>query len=181
MTSSSASVDRQSNFDPAQLIIDYQAGVWRYLRAMGCDATLAEDLTQDTFLKVIQKPFEVYDPAATAAYLRRIARNLYISHQRRAGKVITVENIQQFETVWMEWVRDPNGEGFLDALATCYEMLTERAQQALKLRFRDHMARGKIAEKLDITEHGAKNLMQRAKKQLRDCVDRKVNSDGVEI
>ncbi len=180
MTTSSARVDRQSNFDPAQLINDYQTGVWRYLRALGCDASLAEDLTQDTFLKVIQKPFEIYDPAATAAYLRRIARNLYISHHRRAGKVVAVENIQQFEMVWTEWVRDANGEMFLDALATCFDGLTERAQAALKLKFREQMSRAEIAESLELTEHGAKNLMQRAKKQLRDCVDRKVNSDGVE-
>lgn len=179
MTTSSAQVNRHSDYDPAQLIHDYQAGVWRYLRAMGCEASLAEDLTQDTFLKVLQKPFEVYDPVATAAYLRRIARNLFISHQRRAGKVVAVEDIQQFETIWTKWILDSNGEDFLDALAACFERLSERAKQALRMRFKDNLARVEIAENLEISEHGAKNLMQRAKKQLRDCVDRKINSDDI--
>jgi RNA polymerase sigma-70 factor (ECF subfamily) len=31
-----------------------------------------------------------------------------------------------------------------------------------------------IARSLEITEHGAKNLMQRAKKQLRQCVEGKM-------
>jgi RNA polymerase sigma-70 factor (ECF subfamily) len=32
------------------------------------------------------------------------------------------------------------------------------------------MPRAQIAEGLEMTEHGAKNLMQRAKQQLRECI-----------
>ena len=74
-----------AGFDPLRLIQTYQAGVWRYLRALGCEATLAEDLTQDTFVAVLQRPFNDVSPAATSAYLRKTALNLLISHQRRAG------------------------------------------------------------------------------------------------
>ena len=35
--------DQATGFDPVRLIQTYQAGVWRYLRAMGCEAALAED------------------------------------------------------------------------------------------------------------------------------------------
>lgn len=58
-----------TGFDPERLIEAHQAGIWRYLRALGCDASQAEDLTQETFLAVLQKPFQDYNPAATAAYL----------------------------------------------------------------------------------------------------------------
>src|SRR5947209_1257818 len=63
---------RQSEvgFDPVRLIETYQAGVWRYLRAMGCEASLADDLTQETFLAILQRPFNDINPAATNAYLR---------------------------------------------------------------------------------------------------------------
>jgi len=168
----------RTEFDPAQLIADHHEGVWRYLRAMGCDAALAEDLTQDTFLKVLQKPFEVYDSAATAAYLRRIARNLFISYHRRMGRVVAVEDIQQFDSQWSVWIRDESGQEFLDALAACFDLLNHRAQLALTLRFRDEASRNQIADALELSAHGAKNLMQRAKQQLRDCINRRVNSDG---
>jgi len=46
---------------------------------------------------------------------------------------------------------------------------------ALNMRYRDRRARKEIAEHLEITEHGAKNLMQRAKKQLRTCIEGKIN------
>ena len=54
-------------FDLAGMIRQHQAGVWRYLRVLGCDSAGADDLTQETFLAVLQKPFQDYNPAATAA------------------------------------------------------------------------------------------------------------------
>jgi RNA polymerase sigma-70 factor (ECF subfamily) len=41
------------------------------------------------------------------------------------------------------------------------------------MRFRDRFSRAEIASALAISESGAKNLMQRAKKQLRTCVEGK--------
>ena len=67
-----------AGFDPVRLIQAYQAGIWRYLRALGCESSLAEDLTQDTFLAVLQRPFNDVSPAATSAYLRKTALNLLI-------------------------------------------------------------------------------------------------------
>jgi RNA polymerase sigma-70 factor (ECF subfamily) len=43
------------------------------------------------------------------------------------------------------------------------------------MRFRDDSSRDEIATALEITEHGAKNLMQRAKQQLRECIERKLS------
>ena len=43
-----------------------------------------------------------------------------------------------------------------------------------ELRFAEDNSRQTIAESLGITEHGAKNLMQRAKSQLRQCVEQKI-------
>ncbi len=161
--------------DVARLVQAHQAGLWRYLRALGCEPALAEDLTQDTFVSVLKKPFEQYNEAATAGYLRRVAHNLFISHQRRAGKVIAVDNLEEFENTWSEWVADDSGDELVSMLKECFTGLTERARLALSLRFRDKATRARIAEALEITEHGAKNLMQRAKKQLRECIEGKIS------
>src|SRR4051812_41261943 len=163
-------------FDPAGLIETYQAGVWRYLRAMGCQASLADDLTQDTFVAILQRPFNDVSPAATNAYLRKTALNLLISHQRRAGRVRTVEDVEQLDQEWTRWMGDDDGEAVLAHLRDCFALLTDRARLALEMRFRSEHSRLEIATALDITEHGAKNLMQRAKQQLRECVDRKIAS-----
>lgn len=161
--------------DVARLVQEHQVGLWRYLRALGCEPALAEDLTQDTFVSVLKKPFEQYSDAATAAYLRRVAHNLFISNQRRAGKVIAVDNLEEFENTWTEWVNDTTGDELVATLKDCFTGLTERARLALNLRFHHKATRARIAEALDISEHGAKNLMQRAKKQLRECIEGKLS------
>jgi len=160
-----------TTFDPVRLISTHQTGVWRYLRALGCQADQADDFTQETFLTVLQKPFQDYNQAATASYLRTVARNLFISHQRRAGRVKLVEDIQFFDIAWKELVRDDDGDELLTALKTCLAKLTPRARRALQMRFAEKVSRVDIGAALEITEHGAKNLMQRAKKQLRQCIE----------
>ncbi|ADB18408.1 RNA polymerase, sigma-24 subunit, ECF subfamily [Pirellula staleyi DSM 6068] len=166
-----------TSFNPADLIKTYQAGIWRYLRALGCESALAEDLTQETFLHVLQRPFQEINAAATAAYLRKIALNLFISHQRRAGKVVVMEAVEEIDRTWTTWAGNDSGEAALDALRECLKGLTERARMALELRFRSDRSRDEIATALEITEHGAKNLMQRAKQQLKTCVENKLTSD----
>ncbi|HEX5102194.1 MAG TPA: RNA polymerase sigma factor [Pirellulaceae bacterium] len=163
-----------TGFDPVHLIQTYQAAVWRYLRAMGCDPPLAEDLTQETFLAILQRPFQDINPSATTAYLRKTALNLLISHHRRSGKVTAVENVEVLDRTWTRWAGLDGGEAALDALRECLQRLTKRARTALEMRFRGDHSRAEIAQALEITEHGAKNLMQRAKQQLRECIDGKL-------
>ncbi len=165
-----------SEIDPVVLVQRYQTGLWRYLRGLGCDSATADDLVQETFLKVLQKPFEYFDDGATGAFLRRVAHNQFVSNQRRAGKVVSVENVQQFERVWCELVSDQDGDDYLEALRECFLKLGERSRRALEMRFRQRLSRSMIARNLQITEHGAKNLMQRAKGRLRECVERAVGA-----
>lgn len=140
---------------------------------LGCEPNLAEDLTQETFLAVLQRPFENYNAAATATYLRT-AFNALVSYQRRAKKVTTVENIDELNQQWDDWAGSDNGEELLDALRRCLMVLSDRARLALELRFRDRASRDAIASRLEMSEHGAKNLMQRAKKTLRECIESKL-------
>lgn len=163
-------------FDAARLVGEYQAGVWRYLRALGADPPLADDLTQETFLAVIRKPFEVYHPAATASYLRKVARNLFITHQRRANPFVQLGDLDRVDTEWSRWVGHDNGEELLAALKHCLETVSPRARMALEMRFRDKASRVAIAAALSLSPDGAKNLMQRAKKALRECIERKMPS-----
>ncbi len=121
-----------SGFDLARLVEDHQAGIWRYLRALGCERELAADITQDTFVAVLEKPFDDYDPKATAGYLRTVARNLFISAMRRAGRMVVVEDIEAVDTTWMRWMGEDNGDELLDHLRDCLQQLTERARSGAR-------------------------------------------------
>jgi RNA polymerase sigma-70 factor (ECF subfamily) len=74
----------------------------------------------------------------------------------------------------VQWAGQDDGEAQLEALRDCLQGLTGRARMALEMRFRDNSSRDDIAAALAITDHGAKNLMQRAKHQLRECIQKKL-------
>jgi RNA polymerase sigma-70 factor (ECF subfamily) len=171
-----------ANLSAAEIVQRHQRGVWRYLRALGCDSATADDLTQETFLKVLRRTdFVQHSDAATASYLRRTAHNLMISLLRRSGKVRSTDSVEILDESWARWAgADLTGDEAVDALRECLRRLTRRAQLALRLRYADDASRTAIGEALGITEHGARNLMQRAKQQLRQCVEAKIQ-DPVEI
>lgn len=158
-----------------ELIQKHQIGVWRYLRMLGCDESLSDDLTQETFLKIILKNnFHQNSEPETASYLRRIAHNLLISHHRKGGKTKTITTSDPLDQIWNKWAgSDISGDEIIDQLKICMESLGDRAKLALKMRYQEEASRPKIAATLGITEHGARNLMQRAKQQLRDCIQNK--------
>lgn len=164
-----------TRIDFATLIKDHQSGVWRYLRVLGCDATQADDLTQETFLAVLERPFEDHGPLAAAAYLRKVARNQFVSYLRRANRVVSLEQVDEIERDWARWAGKDAGESFLSALEDCVGGLGDRAKRALDLKYRDDKSRTQIAEALEMSEDGAKNLLQRAKQSLRECMERKLD------
>lgn len=169
-----------TQLDVSRLVREHQAGLWRYLRVLGCPPDEAEDLTQETFLAVLTGSFQDYNRQATAAYLRQVARNLFVSRRRRA--VSSVE-LDEAEAAWIQWAAKDDGEDLLAVLRECLLALTERARQALSLRFgldqegTKKASRAQIAGALGLSEDGAKNLLQRAKQQLRECIERKLASE----
>ncbi len=173
--------DPHVDLTPAELIERHQRGVWRYLRMLGCDSATADDLTQETFLRVLrQGNFTQHNDAATSGYLRRTAYNLLVSRHRKHGRVQTVAEPAVLDEIWNRWAgKDLTGDIAVDALRNCMELLTERAQLALQMRFRDDISRVEIGAALGISDHGARNLMQRAKQQLRDCVEEKLQATKI--
>ncbi|HET6880176.1 MAG TPA: RNA polymerase sigma factor [Pirellulales bacterium] len=163
-----------TELDVGRLVREHQAGLWRYLRVLGCQADEAEDLTQETFLAVLTKPFQDYNRQATAAYLRQVARNLFISRRRRA---VSAVELDEAEAAWLRWAVKDDGEDLLAALRSCLQALTERARQALDLRFAQRASRSEIAVATGLSEDGAKNLLQRSKQQLRECIERTLASE----
>lgn len=175
---SSDELKLSSEIDPADLIKEHQAGVWRYLRVLGCEPNEADDLTQETFLAVLRKPFEYYGKAAAASYLRKVAYHRFISARRRTGKEVVTDELELIDESWSDWMSSRHdGSEAIEMLQVCLSKLPERARWALEMRFRDKLPRTEIAKNLEITEHGAKNLMQRAKGKLRECVESKLSNE----
>ena len=82
----------QSCFE--QLIHRHKNKVFAYINLYIRDQALAEDIFQDTFLKVIQsvKAGKYYDNGKFISWVMRIAHNLIIDHFRRVKQMNTLSN-----------------------------------------------------------------------------------------
>lgn len=145
---------------------------------MGCEQALADDLTQETFIAVLRRPFVQISDAATNSYLRRVAYHLLVTYRRKHRRMTSSDALDALDSQWVQWTgEEGKGDEIFEALDDCFSRLTARAQLSLKMRFGEDASRQKIAAKLGITEHGAKNLMQRAKAQLKLCIDGKLQRE----
>jgi RNA polymerase sigma-70 factor (ECF subfamily) len=168
-----ATAHRQAEM--AALVRAHQAGVWRYVRFLGCDPTEADDLVQETFLAVLREEFEIRSPAETAAYLRTVARNRLLMARRKQRTIPPAVDLEAAEAVWARVAREDGLGDYLAALGDCLEVaVSPRVRRALELQYRDRASRAEIAAALDLAVEGVKTLLRRARIALRNCVERKI-------
>ncbi len=161
--------------DTAALIRLHQAGVWRYLRMLGCDAATADDLTQETFLAVLRQPFEDRGTGPAAAYLRTVARNL-LRKDRRRRAMASLDDPAAANALDDHFAARcaDGGDRYVDALRECLSGLDGRARRALDLQVTDGAGREAIGAALGIGADGVKSLLRRTRDALRDCVERRL-------
>lgn len=159
-----------------ELVHRFQADIWRYLRFLGCPESAADDLTQETFLAVIRRPFEYRGDAAAVAYLRKVARNQLLMSLRSSRRAPSTEELEAAENVWARNV-GADYDAYLDALEACLDSLVGRQKQVVDLHYRDGQSRKTVAAELDMTDDGVKTLLRRTRARLRECVERRLNHD----
>ncbi len=159
-----------------RLVAAHQAALYRYLLYLGCDATLAEDLVQETFLAAWEKRWEDRGPSATAAWLRTIARNRFYSHVRRRRVRPAFHDLAAADAAWAARHGEDDGEAVLDALRACLDGLTAKVRTVLDGFYRDRHSRERIARDTGMTANGVKTLLRRTRGRLRDCVTRRLEA-----
>lgn len=161
------------HLDAASLVRTHQAAVWRYLRYLGADEALADDLTQETFLKLLEHPPQLRGHVETSAWLRTVARNNYLMALRKGSRTVSVEEFEQLDAVWQQHEGGDEGQSYKAALRECLKGLSEKARRAVELQFKDEQSRADIAGALGMDPEGVKTLLRRAKEQLRHCLEKK--------
>lgn len=165
-----------SAHDIEAIVNRHQSEIWWHLRSLGCDASLADDLTQETFVTTLTHPPEQRSAGETAAWLRKVARNLFLMHLRKHGREHDARNtdIEAAETAWQELSPVEHEDEVKDILRRCMETLNEQARLTVTLRFAQGQERDAIAAKLGMSAVGVTKILQRAKAALRECMERKL-------
>lgn len=78
---------KQNKHALSLLLSKHQKMVFGFLLQLTCDRNLAEDLTQDTFVKAIVNIKKFRHDSKFSTWLFAIANNIYLNHKKRHSKL----------------------------------------------------------------------------------------------
>jgi RNA polymerase sigma factor (sigma-70 family) len=168
-----------------RLFEKYHAPILNYLHRMVGDRALAEDLTQDSFVKAYRALGNTRPDLAFKAWLYRIATNTAISHLRRKKlirwvPILGTQDYASNESIERTVGRQHDVEVALKQLPTHYAAV-------LVLRHYEGLSLAETADALGISENAAKLRLFRARKAFAvvygpadNAIDSKSGLDGSE-
>jgi len=156
------------------LLARYQNRLYRYLLRLTANRAVAEDLFQETWLKVITRIHRYDDRRPFEPWLFSVARNLAIDHLRKVAPESLDEPSETGEAEIARLGADEPGslqrlleqerQGLLEKRL---EELPALYREALSLRFEEEMSFEEIAEVLAAPLSTVKSRVQRALSTLR--------------
>ncbi len=140
---------------------------------LGASADEADDLAQETLLVALGSgPMRPAEPARARAFLRGIARNLWLRRRRFWFRRRDREVAIAVEELWLATADHDDGEELIARLRDCLGALQARTRTALELHYRDGLAWPQVAAHVGLQPNGIKTLVQRAREALRQCLQR---------
>ncbi|NQU35045.1 MAG: sigma-70 family RNA polymerase sigma factor [Bacteroidetes bacterium] len=164
------------------LIKRHQNRLYSYIFLLVKDKALADDIFQDTYVKVINtlKRGSYNDEGKFIQWVMRIAHNLVIDHFRKAKKVPTIENsyndFDVFDTIRFT---DPSIEEKLvtdqihSDVKKLLNYLPEEQREVLYLRCYSGLSFKDIAEQTDVSINTALGRMRYAIINMRKIIEEK--------
>lgn len=150
---------------PAEMFERHHLAIYRYLLRMTGSRETAEELTQEVFLRAIQRAEAYEERSRERAWLFRIARNLRIDGVRRERRAPVLAPVDDDEP-W-EPARQALRLGIRQALA----MLEDNEREAFVLAEVVGLSYADIAETCGTTPAAIRSRIHRARMQLRAVLD----------
>jgi len=157
----------------AQVIERHQRSVYGYLKARVQQASDADDMMQEVFLRFYLAQARFDSTALIRPWLLGIARNLLREHVRdvkRRKEVAWTELCLELESVLPPDALWTDADDALRHLPKCLEDLGPSARQAIDLHYRSQRKLVEIGRELHRSEGAVKLLMHRARQALKDCL-----------
>lgn len=148
-----------------ELLDRYQAAVYNLAYRFLNDANEAEDIAQETFLRLYRTANRYKPQASLRTYLFRIAKNLCIDFLRKKRpepmehlpeKMVQDSPLDQLERAQA-----------LEIIFNCIDKLPENQRMAILLRHTSGLRYQEIADVMGLTVSAVESLLVRARKTLR--------------
>lgn len=162
------------------LVSRYQAQVYSYIMTLVKDRQLADDVFQDTFVKIIRtiKAGVYKDEGKFVQFAMRISHNLVIDHFRKENHIPTVESSSEdYNYLDNAPISDPSVEQSMiddqihSDLRKMIEYLPVEQREVLRMRIYDDMSFKEIADITNVSINTALGRMRYALINLRKMVE----------
>jgi RNA polymerase sigma factor (sigma-70 family) len=151
--------------DPARLFDRHHLSVFRFLRRMTGSPSLAEDLTQEVFLRVV-RALEGYDERSReVSWIFRIARNVLVDRHRARDRSPQDTSMQDAAVV-----SRPATQVLTAILDQALARLPEEDREAFLMREVGGLGYRDIAEASGATPDAARMRIYRARLALREAL-----------
>jgi RNA polymerase sigma-70 factor, ECF subfamily len=152
-----------------ELFDRYYDVVFRYILFRTGDRTLAEDLTQETFVRALRRISSVsYQGRDIGAWFVTIARNLIFDHVKSSRYRLeqTTSDMVDFSPATGGPEQEVLDLATNDELLRCVRKLNPDQQECIQLRFLQGLSVAETAEIMDRNEGAVKALQHRAVRRL---------------
>lgn len=162
------------------LVSRYQAQVYSYIMTLVKDRQLADDIFQDTFVKIIRtiKAGVYKDEGKFVQFAMRISHNLVIDHFRKENRIPTVESSSEdYNYIDNAPISDPSVEQSMineqihSDLRKMIEYLPVEQREVLRMRIYDDMSFKEIADITNVSINTALGRMRYALINLRKMME----------
>jgi RNA polymerase sigma-70 factor (ECF subfamily) len=155
----------------ALIVRAYEAPIFNYVLRMIGDRTLAEDLTQDVFLRVFRGLRGYSRQARFTTWLFQVAKNRVIDEMRAAERrprtLVAIEDAPQFEVVDAPIEQSEA----IDILLAEVDKLSPDLKEALLLRDIAGLSYNEISDTLDVTLATVKWRIFKARDEVQQALE----------
>jgi len=162
------------------LIKRHQQRIFSFIYSKVQDRDIAEDVFQDTFIKVIRtlKKGKYNEEGKFLPWVMRISHNLIIDHFRKTNRMPTFKNTEEFDIFSVLGDGNLNAEKqlikdqILSDVRDLVEELPEDQKEVLKMRMYMDMSFNEISENTGVSINTALGRMRYALINLRKIIEK---------
>lgn len=155
----------------------YHLDVKRFVLSKVHDESVADDILQNTFMKVHTKLSSLKDPAKLKSWLMMIARNTTLDYFKNQKSTSVLDTLHQIEAAPELDTHDEK-----DCLYGIIKSLPKKYREPLFLSDIKGLKQVEVAKQLQLELSTTKSRIQRARKMVTqgymDCCDYKLNAKG---
>lgn len=169
----------QTTADFVRLLKQHERQLNGYILALVSDWHVADEIAQETSVRLWEQFGEYRREMDFGAWARTIARYQVLTYRKRLARerlrfsqrfVDTVAD--RLETMW------PDLSGQLDAMIDCLSLLSEAERNLIRLCYRGDRSIKQVADELGRTHHATYKAVERIRKTLQLCVEKKIGEGG---